>query len=154
MCNRIQEEPSKINLSITGFVLTPLACSSLINEIIKCLLYEKSQIPYSHNWLKNIVCKKRKSLENEQGTTRNHYTAKKYYNIVSKAYDALDEIMENLSKEFKNKSSTIHEILIMFGVTPLNPKETISINFTNITHDHVEVNHVQSNFKKQRCILR
>lgn len=154
MCNRVNDEPIKINLLIDGLVLTPGACSSLLNELIKSLLYEKSQIPYTYTWFKNIVCKKRKSLENGSGTTGNEYTAKKYYNVISKAYDALEEIMENLSKELKNKSNHIEEVLIIFGVTPLNPKQTISIKLVNIMHDHIDVNHVQSNFRKQQNILR
>lgn len=49
-----------IDIHISESVFTPLACATLINEIIKSIVYQKSQIPYPYNWLKMMVERKRR----------------------------------------------------------------------------------------------
>lgn len=43
--NLLQE----IDVKISEMTLIPLACASLVNEILKELLYQKCQIPYPYS---------------------------------------------------------------------------------------------------------
>lgn len=154
-CNKFEAGNAAINLNVSDLLLTPLSCSSIISEIIKVLLYEKSQLPHSYNWLKSMVTKRRKAAkDDDHPNEKRNFTAARYFNIVSSAYDAVETMMESIKKALQNDANVINEVLIIFGTTPLNPKQSFSIKLSNILHDHVESNHVQSNLRKQQTVLR
>lgn len=141
-----------IDVCITDTVFTPLACASLVNEIIKSLVYQKSQIPYPYNWLKMVVEKKRKKGEQDNLKT-NNFTIDRHYRLASTAYDNLEAIMSNIRKEFENYTQ-IQEVLILFGTTPQCPKEAFTIKIPDVATNHIEENHIRHLNKNQHQILR
>ncbi|KAI4468847.1 mad2l1-binding protein [Holotrichia oblita] len=151
MCNKKNEVG--IDIKITD-VLTPLACGFLVNEIIKYLVYQKSQIPYPYNWLQTVVARKRKSMESHNPQTTNNLLVERHYKITSAAYDTVEEIMSNIKTEFKDSIQYIKEVLIIFGATPYTPKEVFRINVPVLQENHIEANHIKSMQKSQQKILR
>lgn len=152
MCNK--QTKFSIDIKITDIVLTPLTCAVLVNEIIKFLVYQKSQIPYPYNWLKSVVTRKRKSLELKGIEASSNLSVERHYKIASLAYDTVEEIMSSIKTEFKDSIRSIREVLIIFGATPYTPKEVFRINFPMLHDDHIEANHIKSIPKNQQKILR
>lgn len=148
-----EQPPMCINVDITENIFTPFACASVVNEFIKSLVYQKSQIPYPYNWLKNVVNRKRKSAEGEERKKPVNLNIDRHYRIVSTAYDNLEEIMKHIIKEFES-SSEVYEVLILFGTTPQCPKEAYTIKVPSIDRSHLEENHLQDISKNQQKILR
>lgn len=140
-----------VNVEISDIVLTPLICASLVNEILKGLIYQKSQIPYPYNWLKNIVDKKRKREDNHNTEGSRNFKLVNHFRIVSNVYDTLENVMTAIVKEFSESLETIKEVIIVFGTTPECPKEVFTINFISIMKGHHERNH---QIKYQQKILR
>lgn len=148
------EKRSIIDISIpSDFVLTPLSCAFLINEILKDLLYQKAQIPYPYSWLKSVVNKKRKSKDETHHNTHS-FTVHKHFQTVSKTYDSLEKIMNNLNEMFSGVGNNIKEIVIVFGVTPLCPNEVLTIKVSSLAKGHVEKNHTLEMRNKQHKIIR
>lgn len=146
MCSAINVD---INVKVSDLPLTPFTCAVLVNEIIKYLIYEKCQIPYTYYYLKSLI----KEAKNISETVTNITTAKHYQNIVA-AYDTLENIMLNISSEFKSSENVIKRVLIIFGATPYCAKQVYSIKIPLISHDHVESNHAQAVLKHQHKILQ
>lgn len=141
-----------IDIQITETVFTPLACATLINEILKSLVYQKSQIPYPYNWLKMIVERKRQKNDHDIVSSTN-FTVERHYRLASAAYDNLEEIMRNIRKQFESHTR-IQEVLILFGTTPQCPKEVFTIKVPSVAKNHIEENHVRLISKSQHKILR
>lgn len=150
-CNN--EKVQILDLNVSNLVLTPLTCASLIGEILKCLIYEKSQIPYPYNWLKNIILAKRKqNSESEENRSKNLFIEKQY-RAASAAFDAIENIISNIRKMFKF-GNNISEIIVLLGATPLNPKEVYKFNIPKLAEGHIECNHHNITSKFQHKILR
>lgn len=149
--NKSQAAILEIDLKISEITLTPLACASLINEILKGLLYQKCQIPYPYSWMKNMVDKKRKAHSSENKTI--NFTAANHFRIVSKAYDTLESVMKGILKEFSYKDN-IKEVIVLFGTTPQCPKEVVTIKILPSDTEHNERNHMTELDKYQQKILR
>lgn len=47
-------------------VITPLSCSTMINEFIKYVIYQKQLIPYPYERLKMYVSKRKKQLDSNK----------------------------------------------------------------------------------------
>ncbi|KAF5273130.1 hypothetical protein FQA39_LY07620 [Lamprigera yunnana] len=150
--NGTNTQEKRIDVNVSGVILTPLMCSTIINEIIKCLLYEKSQIPYPYNWLKSMVNRKR-GRENVEIKSTN-YLVERHYRTVSVAYDSLEIVMNNINAEFKTDGSNINRVLILFGSTLYSATEMYTIEVLNLITGHLEENHVQSNSRNQHKVLR
>lgn len=150
--NKFKEDKlNEINVRIADIVLTPLTCASIIAEILKCAVYQKSQIPYHYNMLKQKVNWVRNS-ENPKELAR--LAVERYFRTVSTAYDNLESIIVNLNNEFSGNGCDIQQLLIIFGSNVHCPREVFKIKFNGMTMDHYERNHSQSNIKYQHKILQ
>lgn len=143
-----------LNVEISDIVLTPFTCASLVNEILKGLLYKKSQIPYPYNWLKNIVNKKRDQVNIGEKTGPTNFKLENHFRVVSNAYDTLENLMKAITKEFSESVELIKEVVIIFGTTPECPKEIFSINTVPVMKGHNEKNHIVQLNRYQQKILR
>lgn len=146
------EESSWMDIPITDIVLTPLTCASLVNEILKGLLYQKCQIPYPYTWLHQMVTKKRQSPESS--SSRKNINIVNNFHKVSLIYDKLEKVMKSLADEFTRNKEQIKEVVIMFGTTPQSPKEVVTINVSQTAKGHLEKNHIAHINKFQQKILR
>ncbi|KAJ8945750.1 hypothetical protein NQ318_012072 [Aromia moschata] len=129
---------SVINVKVSEVVLTPLCCASLVNEILKGVLYQKSQIPYPYNWLKTLVENKRKQADTEEPKKPINFTAVNHFRVVSSTYDTLECVMNGIMKEFRENGSSIKEVIFVFGTTPQCPKEVFTINVSSVVSGHLE----------------
>lgn len=143
MCSAINVD---IKVKMSDLPLTPFTCAMLVNEIIKYLIYEKCQIPYTYYYLKSLV-------KDAKNVSETNIIATKHQNIVA-AYDTLENIMLNIYSEFKCSENIIRRVLIIFGATPFCAKQVYSVNIPLISHDHVESNHAQAVLKNQHKILQ
>ncbi|XP_018335702.1 uncharacterized protein LOC108744442 [Agrilus planipennis] len=142
-----------ISVNVSDLILTPLTCAALVNEIIKNLVYQRSQIPYSFNWLESAIKRKRSSLGKKECKNIN-LNIEKYYKVASAAFDTLEDIMKQIKSEFLKCEDLIKEVLILFGSTPLCAKEIFIIKIPFISKGHIEENHLRSMQKQQQKILR
>lgn len=153
-CNKGEENKLEIDVNISNLILTPLTCATLVNKVIKCLIYEKSQIPYPYEWLKTIVNKKRKALENVDNDSDNtNYQAERHFRTVSNAYDTTENMLKQIHNQFKT-GSVIEEIVLLFGGSEMSPKEAYRIRIPRLDTNHLEANHVSTTNKLSHTILR
>lgn len=144
-----------VNIDVVDTLITPLSCSVVANEIMKCLLYQKSQIPYPFSWLKNVVNRRRiKFEENGDEDTFSNLRVARQYHIVSTAYDALEDIMKNLRVEFQREECDVTDILFVFGPTIYTPKEIFLIKLPTMNKGHLDQIHAQIEQKNHRKILK
>lgn len=145
----------QIDVNINNLILTPLTCASLINTFIKCLIYDKTQIPYSYKWLETIVNKKRKeaSRNDENNEHNKNYQAEKYFRKVSNFYDTVESILKQIDNIFKNNND-VEEILLIFGGSEMSPKEVYRIRIPTLPKNHQEKNHITVTNKLSYTVLR
>lgn len=143
---------NNLNVDLKGTLLTPIACSSLINELIKTLIFQKSQIPFPFNWLKSVVERKRKGVQCDNNTKPSKMAIERYYRLASSTFDNLEEIMCHIRQEIE--TSEVQEVMIIFGTTPFSPKQVFCVKMPEIVRGHLEVIHQQANNKNQHNILR
>lgn len=135
--------------------LTPFAGASLVNEILKGLLYQKCQIPYPYHWLKQVVEKRRQRLNDAETPSRKvNFAHENHFRIVSKAYDHLDMVMRGISKEFCDQNTEIQEVVVTFGPSPACIKEAFTIALPVTMKGHVEHNHIGQLNKNLQKVLR
>ncbi|KAL3286200.1 hypothetical protein HHI36_000711 [Cryptolaemus montrouzieri] len=151
------EHEGQIEVVISDYILTPLSCSSLISEIVKCLIYQKCQIPYSYNWLKSAINRRRrqeKEAENEDNLSKRNinFTVENHFRTASKLYDDVEEAMKELGGELTR--SIVSEVVILFGPTPICPKEVCTIRLPKLAYGHFEESHVKDALKHQHKALR
>ncbi|KAF7279667.1 hypothetical protein GWI33_006831 [Rhynchophorus ferrugineus] len=132
--------------------MSPIA--TLVNEILKGLLFQKCQIPYSYNWLKNVVEKRRKKTTEQQSSKKFNITYENHFRMVSTVYDNINSIMNGILKEFCESGNVILQVVIIFGSTPNYPKEVYTLNLPAIVMGHDEKNHVSDINKHLQKILR
>uniref|UniRef100_A0AAR5Q975 HORMA domain-containing protein n=2 Tax=Dendroctonus ponderosae TaxID=77166 RepID=A0AAR5Q975_DENPD len=139
-------QPEKIlPVTVTSeLTLTPLGGALLVNEILKGLLYQKCQIPYSYTYMKQLVEKRRKKLcQQENEPQKVNLTVEKHYRVVSAAYDYMEMVMKGISVQFSDPSSHIKEVVIMFGTSPNFPTEVFTIEMPLVMTGHIECNHIR-----------
>lgn len=120
-------KPITINLEI-GDQLTSISCGHVIVELIKFIAYQRLQIPYTYQWLKQVVNKK-KDTEDVKDT----FQSERYFSIASTALENLDFILKSLQQEI-NSQSLPEEICIILGGSPLTCKEVYRILLPAMCH--------------------
>lgn len=152
--NSVCDSKLVINVPISDYILTPVSCAVLVSEVMKNLLYQRAQIPYPYVWLKSIVKKKRKSLEEGGEEKKINFTLNKHFQTVSTAYDAIESVSSDIVRYFTIFGACLKEVNFVIGVTPVCPKEILTVRVSTLALGHVERNHVMENSKKQSRVLR
>lgn len=90
-------KPVLINLNI-GDQLTATSCSHVVVELIKFISHQRLQIPYTYQWLKQVVNKKKM---NENSAKKESLQSEVHYRSVSSALENLDLILKvsNISSD-------------------------------------------------------
>lgn len=156
-----KEERNSINIEVNiteKLILTPLACASIINKLIKCLIYEKFHIPYSYEILKAFVKKRReRGCENEEECdfvdSHLSYKVDRHFQIVSNAYDTIELLLRQVRNQFRS-GACVQEVMFLFGGSEMSPKEVYRILIPEIPHGHFENNHLSCGEKLSRDVLR
>uniref|UniRef100_A0A6P7G8Y4 Uncharacterized protein LOC114335283 n=1 Tax=Diabrotica virgifera virgifera TaxID=50390 RepID=A0A6P7G8Y4_DIAVI len=147
------DDLSNINVNVTDIVLTPFSCASIINEVLKGVLYQRCQIPYPYNWMKTIVTKKREKSDIEISGKTN-FKAENHFRSVSKVFDILEAVMTDIKNEFIHFNKSLKKVLFVLGTTPVTPSEVFSISVSSLIDGHNERNHISQLNKYQQKILR
>lgn len=128
-------------------IMTPQSFSSLIQTLIKYLVYEKQLIPYPYDRLKLYV-QKYKELNFEQENSccnqKNKYRleSEKYYKKVSDAIESLETVFQCIENEFlSHVENHIESVVILIGSSVLNPLTVFNINVPELSYSHCEKQH-------------
>lgn len=149
--NVVNPKTRNINVDMKDMILTPQTCVSVIIEILKAVLYEKSQLPYPYSWLKNALSKRK-----PEPNIHSHSISiivQKYFNLASNAFRSVEDITTNLSS-LMSSCQKVQEVVILFGSTPYTPKEVFTIKFPDLAKGHIESNHKNMLQKKLHKVLR
>ncbi|KOB64991.1 MAD2L1-binding protein [Operophtera brumata] len=111
-------KPVKIDLNI-GDQLTSISCGHIVVELIKFVVYQRQQIPYTYPWLKQVINKKKLC---EDQDVKESFQSEIHYRVASTALENLDFILKSLLQEI-NSSSLPSEVCIALGGTPVTCKE-------------------------------
>ncbi|OXU28257.1 hypothetical protein TSAR_001085 [Trichomalopsis sarcophagae] len=98
--------------------LTAQSCSQLVIEIIKYIMYQKQQIPFSGDTLIKLYA-------STKPTDRN-------YTSMNKLINTLNSITDNLVHELTLDECDVKEVLIVIGATIITPKLCIKLELPNI----------------------
>ncbi|XP_075982782.1 uncharacterized protein LOC142981016 [Anticarsia gemmatalis] len=120
--NSSKNKPIVVTMEI-GNQLTPISCGHIIVELIKFIAYQRLQIPYTYQWLKQVVNKK-KSCEDED--VKDSFQSERHFRAASTALENLDFILKSLQQEM-NSPSLPEEVCITLGATPLTCKEVYRV---------------------------
>lgn len=83
-------KPIVVDLEI-GDQLTAISCGHIIVELIKFISYQRLQIPYTYQWLKQVVNKKRARICDE---LKDSFQSQMHFRTVSTALENLDFILK------------------------------------------------------------
>ncbi|XP_068618986.1 uncharacterized protein [Battus philenor] len=119
--------PIMINLTV-GDQLTTISCGHIVVELLKFVAYQRLQIPYTYQWLKQVVSKK-KSNQDKKDT----FQSERHFLTASTALDNLDFLIKSLLKEIDGPSIP-EEVCIAFGGTPVTCKEVYRLLLPTLCH--------------------
>ncbi|XP_049877535.1 uncharacterized protein LOC126374839 [Pectinophora gossypiella] len=143
-------KPITIDLNI-GDQLTSISCGHVVVEFIKFIAYQRLQIPYSYQWLKQIV-NKRKMSEDDNRTEG--LQSERHYRITSTALENLDFILKSLLQEISSASMP-EEVCIVLGATPITCKEVYRLLLPTMCHKpQCHSSHIANDQKIQRNVFQ
>ncbi|XP_059053432.1 uncharacterized protein LOC131847798 [Achroia grisella] len=143
-------KPVIVNLNI-GDQLTSISCGHIVVEIIKFLVYQRLQIPYTYQWLKQVVTMK-KNCENEDH--KESFQSERHYHIASTTLENLDYILKSLLHEI-NGPSIPDEVCITLGGTPVTCKEVYRLILPTMCHKpQCHSSNIANDQKIQKSIFR
>ncbi|KAJ0173655.1 hypothetical protein K1T71_010804 [Dendrolimus kikuchii] len=111
-----------LNLDI-GDKLTAISCGHIVVELIKFIVYQRLQIPYTYQWLKQVVNKK-KMCDNKD--VKESFQSERHFRSASSALENLDFILKSLLLEISG-SFIPDEVCIVLGSTQVTCKEVYRI---------------------------
>ncbi|XP_050551395.1 uncharacterized protein LOC126910943 [Spodoptera frugiperda] len=143
-------KPIVLNLEI-GDQLTNISCGHVIVELIKFIVYQRLQIPYSYQWLKQVITKKKSC---EEDNVKESFQSERYFRTASTALENLDFILKSLHKEVSGPSIP-DEVCIALGATPVTCKEVYRVFMPTVCHrPQCHSTLIASDQKIQRSVFR
>ncbi|CAD0203876.1 unnamed protein product [Chrysodeixis includens] len=121
--------PIMVNLEI-GDQLTSISCGHVMVELIKFIAYQRLQIPYSYQWLKQVVTKKKQC---EEEPLKESFQSERHFRAASTALENLDFILKSVQKEISGPSIP-EEVCIALGATPVTCKEVYRVLLPVVCH--------------------
>jgi hypothetical protein len=121
--------------------LTGYACSQLIIEIVKYVIYQKQQIPLSCDSLTKLHA-------NSKPTDRN-------FSSMQNLIDSLYNISSQLALQFNLDNCEIKEIVIVVGATIVSPKLCIIVELPlKILNSNIHLEYQHSSRKPLLTVMR
>ncbi|KAM3962475.1 uncharacterized protein ACR2FA_003378 [Aphomia sociella] len=143
-------QPIVVDLNI-GDQLTSISCGHVVVEIIKFIVYQRLQIPYTYQWLKQVITKKKMSDSEHE---KESFQSERHYHIASTALDNLDFILKSLLQEI-NGPSIPEEVCIILGSTPVTCKEVYRFVLPTLCHKpQCHSTHIANDQKIQKNVFR
>ncbi|CAK1553922.1 unnamed protein product [Leptosia nina] len=143
----------KANISIDftnlGDGLTSISCGHIVVELIKFLVYQRTQIPYTYPWLKQLINSKKNS-ESEKDS----YQSERHFFVASTALSNLDFVIKSLLKEIEGAAQP-QEVCVAFGATPITCKEMYRLLLPAVCHKlQCHSAHIASDRKIKDTVFR
>ncbi|KAI5643195.1 mad1 and cdc20-bound-Mad2 binding domain-containing protein [Phthorimaea operculella] len=126
--NSSAAKPIMIDLNI-GDQLTSISCGHIVVEFVKFIAYQRLQIPYSYQWLKQMVNKRKTSDEKRNESL----VAERHFRVASTALENLDFIIKSLLQEISS-ASLPEEVCISLGASPIASKEVYRLLLPSMCH--------------------
>ncbi|CAG9134022.1 unnamed protein product [Plutella xylostella] len=121
----------EVNIALNvGDQLTSTSCGHVVVELIKFIAYQRLQIPYTYQWLKQIVNKK---ILSEDCSVKGNLQSERHFRIVSTALHNLDSMLKSLLQEISGASMP-QEVCITLGATPVTCKEVYRFILPTLCH--------------------
>ncbi|KAG6449932.1 hypothetical protein O3G_MSEX006353 [Manduca sexta] len=127
--NSSDRKPVLVNLNI-GDQLTSTSCGHVVVELIKFIVYQRLQIPYSYQWLKQVINKKKESINLDQ---KESFQSERHFHVASTALANLDFTLKSILQEISGSSIPL-EVCIALGATPVTCKEVYRLLLPTICH--------------------
>ncbi|XP_047994527.1 uncharacterized protein LOC125232789 [Leguminivora glycinivorella] len=143
-------KPILVNLNI-GDQLTATSCGHVVAELIKFIAHQRLQIPYTYQWLKQVVNKKKMS---ENVDKKESLQSEMHFRLVSSALENLDFILKSLLQEI-NGSMIPEEVCIALGSTAITCKEIYRLLLPTVCHSsQCHSVHIATDQKIQREVFK
>ncbi|KAI4484378.1 hypothetical protein M0802_013105 [Mischocyttarus mexicanus] len=117
--------------------LTSDSCTKLITELLKYVLYQKQQIPFTYDSLLHLQVKNKKMDRN--------------LSFINTLSNTITNVTDNLSSELLLKSIKVKEVIIIIGPTILSPKLQITLELPPVILDSLD--HLQCEHSSQKPLL-
>ncbi|KAK6639587.1 hypothetical protein RUM43_007860 [Polyplax serrata] len=122
-------------------ILTIESCTTLVAELIKFILYRKQQLPYTFDRLKYLITKKN-SKEMQENASSVPSSVERQFKIAENGLETLELLFEKTREELADsKKGCISEVALLFGSTPMTPKQVYIIHLPKLCLDHSAKNH-------------
>lgn len=120
-----QNKPTVVNVDISD-VMSPQTCGLILIEIIKYLVHQKQQIPFTYDRLKDMVSKKREIGEESENSRPESLASKKYFRVASTSVDIMESIFTKILNEIESCLPP-EEVCLILGATPVSSREVYRI---------------------------
>ena len=121
--------------------LTSDGCLKLIVELLKYLLYNKQQIPFSYDCLSQVQSK-------SKPTDRNFLNIRKFF-------ESLCDVTAHLNSQFYTQGCNVREVVIIIGATIISPKICIRVELPELILDSkIHTEHYHSSRKPLLSLMR
>ena len=114
--------------------LTGHACSQLVIELVKYIMYQKQQVPLSCDSLIKLHA-------NSKPSDRN-------YSSMKSLVDSLSSISDQLSLQLKLADCNVKEIVIVIGATIASPKLIVRVQLPELILNSVTHKEYQHSYRK------
>lgn len=126
--NSVSSKYIKLDINI-GDQLTSVSCGHMVVELVKFLLYQRLQIPYSYQWLKYLINQKKACGDDKFES----FQSSIHFKAASSTLESLDFTIKSILQEI-NGSSLPEEVCVIFGATPVGSKEVYRFLLPPFTH--------------------
>ncbi|XP_072929928.1 uncharacterized protein [Epargyreus clarus] len=141
-------KPMTIDLNI-GDQLTTISCGHIVAELIKFIAYQRLQIPYTYQWLKQVINKKKESPEKKDS-----FQSERHFRVASNALENLDFILKSLLKEIDG-ASIPSEVCVALGATPITCREMYRFLLPSMCHKpQCHSTNIANDQKIQRSVFK
>ncbi|XP_012273387.1 MAD2L1-binding protein [Orussus abietinus] len=96
--------------------LTSGSCSKLAIELIKYLLYQKQQVPFSYECLTQLQAKAKPTDKN--------------FSSIKAVLNTLENVSEHLTLQLQREDCNIKEIVVVIGATIVSPKFCVRVEIS------------------------
>ncbi|KAM3863028.1 MAD2L1-binding protein [Diretmus argenteus] len=122
---RKAQEEGRVDVSFPGTV-TQEGCCRFVSEILKCILYQRQQLPMTYDQLVYSQKKQQASMQSKDEVSWKPVQIDMHWRKYQRTLQELEELLHQLEVLFS--LSRVPRVLLLLGGTPILPKELYEIN--------------------------
>ncbi|KAL5273742.1 hypothetical protein ACFFRR_000466 [Megaselia abdita] len=136
----IKKVEKQIEINFSSQVLTRECVGQMFIAIYELLLFQRNCIPFVYKTFKFCVSRLPEIDDEEQGNI--HFETHRQISVAKKTLEDIKNHFELILNTFKTKE--VREMRVLFGSTPLTPKEVWVLKCPKISKNHSNENHRSS----------